>query len=48
LSYSANGDEVETVIVGGRILMENKEFATIDSQRVIFEINKICERIGTR
>ena len=48
LSYSASGDEVETVIVGGRILMENREFTTIDSQRVIFEIDKVCERIGTR
>ena len=48
LAYSANGSEVETVIVGGRILMENREFTTIDSERVIFEVNKICERVGTR
>lgn len=48
LAYSANGSEVETVIVGGRILMENKEFQTIDVEKVYFEISKICERIGTR
>ena len=48
LAYSANGSEVETVIVGGEVLMENREFLTIDEERVYFEIKKICERIGVR
>ena len=48
LAYSANGSEVETVIVDGRVLMENREFLTIESERVIFEVSRICERIGTR
>jgi len=48
LAYSANGSEVETVIVNGRILMENKEFLTIDADKVISEVSKICERIGTK
>jgi len=48
LAYSANGSEVETVIVGGRVLMENKEFLTIDEGRVYSEIERICERIGVR
>lgn len=48
LAYSFNGAEVETVMVGGRILMENREFLTIDKDKVIYEVNKICERIGTR
>ena len=48
LAYSANGSEVETVMVGGRVLMENREFLTIDSKRVIYEAEKVCERIGTR
>ena len=47
LAYSANGSEVETVIVGGRVLMENREFLTIDSERVVSEVARICERIGT-
>jgi len=46
LAYSANGSEVSTVIVGGRILMENKEFTTIDTEKVYYNISKICERIG--
>jgi 5-methylthioadenosine/S-adenosylhomocysteine deaminase len=48
LAYSANGSEVETVIVGGKILMENREFLTIDSDRVIYEVSKSCERIETK
>jgi len=47
LAYSTNGSEVETVIVGGRILMENREFLTIDSNKVYYEVEKICKRIGT-
>jgi 5-methylthioadenosine/S-adenosylhomocysteine deaminase len=48
LAYSANGSEIETVMVDGEIIMENREFLTIDSDRVLFEVSKICERIGTR
>jgi 5-methylthioadenosine/S-adenosylhomocysteine deaminase len=48
LAYSMNGSEVETVIVGGRVLMENRDFLTIDSEKVYYEVSKICERIGTR
>ena len=48
LAYSANGNEVETVIVHGKILMENREFLTIDTDRVYHEVSKICDRIGTR
>jgi len=48
LAYSTNGSEVETVIVGGKILMENREFPHIDTKRVYHEVSKICERIGTR
>lgn len=48
LAYSTYGSEVETVIVGGRILLENGEFLTIDSENVYHEVSKICERIGTR
>ncbi len=48
LAYSAGGYEVETVMVGGRILMENRQYTTIDRDKVVFEVNRICERIGTR
>jgi len=48
LAYSTNGSEVETVMVAGKILMENREFLTIDADRVYHEVSKICDRIGTR
>jgi len=48
LVYSANGSEVETVIVGGNVLMENRDFLTIDYNEVVYEVNKTSERIGTR
>ncbi|MBQ9549890.1 MAG: amidohydrolase [Lachnospiraceae bacterium] len=46
LSYSANGSEVDTVIIDGRIVMEHREMKTVDEERVYHEIKKICERVG--
>lgn len=46
LSYSANGSEVETVIVGGKILLEKGQYKTIDAERVYFEIEKIRQKLG--
>jgi 5-methylthioadenosine/S-adenosylhomocysteine deaminase len=46
LAYSANGSEVETVMVNGRILMKNGEFTTIDKERVLYEADKTCRRMG--
>lgn len=40
LVYSAYGTEVETVMVNGRIVMEDRIFKTIDEERVRFEIKK--------
>ena len=48
LAYAACGSEVETVIADGRILMENRELKTVDEGRVIFEANRIYERIKTK
>lgn len=48
LCYSANGSEVETVLVGGKIVMENRQFIAIDKEKVLYEVNRVCERIGTR
>jgi len=46
LSYSANGSEVETVIIDGKITMKNREFLTMDKERIYFEIRKIMKRMG--
>jgi len=47
LVYSANGSEVSTVIVSGKILYDHGEFTTIDRERVLYEVNAVCRRIGT-
>lgn len=48
LAYSFSGLETETVMVGGKILMENREFLTIDAERVLFEVGRVIERIGLK
>ena len=45
LAYSANGSEVETVIINGDIVMENKEFKTLDKEKIYYECQKRIERI---
>ncbi|TAH73711.1 MAG: amidohydrolase [Anaerolineaceae bacterium] len=45
LAYSTNGDEVSTVIVDGKILMNNNEFLTIDEEKVKYHINSISKRL---
>ena len=46
LAFSANGSEVDTVIVNGRILLDKRRLTAIDEERVIFESNRIFERIA--
>ena len=45
LAFSANGSEVDTVIVNGKILLDKRKLTTIDEERVIFESNRIYERV---
>ncbi len=46
LSYSANGSEVETVIIDGKIVMENRKVLTMDEALVYKKINEIIVRMG--
>ncbi len=46
LSYSANGSEVRTVIINGKIVFDGGEIKTFDEERVIFETNRIFDRIN--
>lgn len=43
LCYSANGSEVESMMIGGKFVMRNRELLTIDTERVYYEVNKIVE-----
>ena len=44
LCYSANGSEVESVMIDGRFVMKKNELLTIDSERVRFEVQKIVDQ----
>lgn len=46
LSYSANGSEVEAVIIDGRITMENRKVLTMDEELVYKKVNEIIVRMG--
>lgn len=46
LAYSANGSEVETVIIDGQITMENRQVLTMDEEKIYYEINKMITRMG--
>ena len=41
LAYSANGSEVDTVIIDGKIVMQDREIKTIDTEKVFYEAKKI-------
>lgn len=45
-SYSANGSEVETVIIDGKITMENRRVLTMDEEVVYEKVNAIITRMG--
>lgn len=45
LAYSANAGDTDTVVVDGKILMENKKLATIDEEKVYAEVEKCVKRL---
>ncbi len=46
LSYSANGSEVDTVIIDGKITMEGRKILTMDEQETYARVNGIIKRMG--
>ena len=46
LVYCARGDEVTDVMVDGRFLLRKGELTTIDRERVLYEVDKTCKRLG--
>lgn len=44
--YSAGAGDVKTSIIGGKIVMENRELLTIDMERVKREVKKAVERLA--
>ena len=45
LCYGAQGNEVETVLVDGEILLENGALTRLDEERIRWEAQRIAERI---
>jgi len=43
--YSARGDEVETVIIDGKVVMEDRIVLTMDEEKVIAEAQRAAEEI---
>jgi len=46
LSYSANGSEVDTVIINGQVTMEGRKILTVDEKQVYAKIQDIIVRMG--
>ncbi|MDZ8184664.1 MAG: hypothetical protein RMX96_07425 [Nostoc sp. ChiSLP02] len=45
LVYAADAQDVDTAIVNGRVLMENRRMLTVDTQRIRSEATSIAQRI---
>ena len=45
LAYSAKSSSVDTVMVDGKILMENRKIKTLDEERILFEAQKVADRL---
>jgi 5-methylthioadenosine/S-adenosylhomocysteine deaminase len=43
--YSAGGQDVETVIIHGKLIMENRKILTIDEEKVLQEAREYSEKI---
>lgn len=52
LVYSASGESVRTVVIDGRVVLEDREFTTIDEQAFVEEADaasaRLLERLGIR
>lgn len=46
LVYSARGDEVDTVIIDGRIIMENRKMKTVDEDQVLEEAQEAADYVS--
>ncbi|GAA0206769.1 amidohydrolase [Selenomonas dianae] len=45
LAYAAKSSSIDTVMVDGKILMENGALTTMDEERILFEAQKVADRL---
>ncbi|NFR05089.1 N-ethylammeline chlorohydrolase, partial [Clostridium botulinum] len=43
--FSASGNEVEYVIINGKLVMEKGELINIDEEKILYEGKKFCEKL---
>ena len=43
--YSANGADVETVIIDGKVIMKDRKLIDIDENEVVSKVNEIAKRL---
>ena len=48
LVYSSNGGDVDTVIIDGKIIMENREIKTVDEGEVLEKAQEVAENLVQR
>ena len=48
LAYSVNGADVETSIIDGKIVMENRVVANVDENEVMRDCRKVAENLFRR
>ncbi len=48
LAYSVQGSDVDTVIVDGNIIMENREIKTLDVEKILYKAEKIAKDLVNR
>ena len=48
LVYSASGDSVDTVIIDGQVVMENRELKTIDLDEVFAHCRELAPKLAER
>jgi 5-methylthioadenosine/S-adenosylhomocysteine deaminase len=46
--YSANSSSVDTVIVDGKILMQNRELKTLDEEKIISEFKSCADKLTSK
>lgn len=48
LVYSSSSSNIETVIVDGKVIMENKELTTVNQREVLTKIQKVAENLSVK
>lgn len=43
--YSAQASDVDTVIIDGKIIMENRAFISIDEEKIKYEVNSLANKL---